>query len=323
MIHAILLNPTIDIIYKINNFKVGGTFKVNHMLKLPVGKAISFAIAAREFNHEIKLNVLAFIGKEEMSVYSQFLDEKNISYEFIPINGSTRSNKTIIDPLNNTTTHIREKGFSVGSEGIERLKSLIKSKVKKNDYCVFGGSIPAGVNTDIYYDLIKLAKTEEAVCILDSSGPALTRGLDAKPDIIKPNLTELAQILEDTTLAQLKFNQPIKDANNIIQKAKTLRTEKLTLILITLGKKGAILLSKQNSYFGWINLNKEVIDTVGAGDSFLAGFLIPYSNGKDLKKCLKYAISTGAASCLKIGPGVFKKIDQEELLKDVKVEKLH
>ncbi len=322
MIHVILLNPTIDVIYTINDFRVGGTFQVEDLLTFPVGKAISFALAARKVDSDIELNVMALIGQDDISLYSKFLRQHDIHFEFISVKGKTRSNKTINDPINHTTTHIREKGFTVHSKDLSSLKELLREKVKLNDICVFSGSIPPGTSSGIYYELIELVKERGAKCILDTSGPPLIEAIKAIPIIIKPNLLELSQILNDETVRQLNFRDPIKASSILIKKAKILLKQGLEVILITLGENGAIFLSNQYALFGKTELQDEIIDTVGAGDSFLAGFSVPYSKGKKIKDCFKYAIAAGSANCLRTGPGIFERQKMKKLLRSIEIDEI-
>ena len=133
-IYAILLNPTIDQIFEIENFYVGGNFKVKKSSIYPVGKAISFALAIREISKQKNIvKVIACIEKDDISLYSKFLQDKEIDYEFIKIEGKTRSNKTINDPFNRTTTHIREPGFTLTQEDIAELKYVLKDNIKNNN----------------------------------------------------------------------------------------------------------------------------------------------------------------------------------------------
>jgi fructose-1-phosphate kinase PfkB-like protein len=97
-INTVLLNPTIDQIYEIKNFKVGGTYKVSKNIVYPVGKAISFSLGIRELSkQENIIKVIACIGKNEIQTYSNFLNSYNIKFKFIEVDGKTRSNKTIND----------------------------------------------------------------------------------------------------------------------------------------------------------------------------------------------------------------------------------
>jgi 1-phosphofructokinase len=136
-------------------------------------------------------------------------------------------------------------------------------------------------------------------------------------------LVELSQILNDNSIKHLTFSKSIEDAQKLVNKAKSLLNKGLEVILITLGDKGAILLENGFAYFGHVQLEREIIDTVGAGDSFLAGFIVPYYQGIETKICFKRAIAAGAASCLRMGPGILKKEDMDRLLHSVSISKIY
>jgi len=324
-IFAILLNPTIDQIYEIENFKVGGTFKVQSKSIFPVGKAISFALGVRELAPKNEdLEVVALIGKEDKSLYSHFLELKKIKFNLILVEGQTRSNKTINDPLNNTTTHIREQGFEVHSDSLESVREYLLKIGKKDDICVFSGSLPPNSPTSTYFNLIEGCKKQNIITALDSSGPALIEGVRAHPTIIKPNLKELSQILDKPPLNEGIFQQENTQEEaleKIIERAKPLIRSSIEILLITLGSKGAICITKNHIFTGNIQLNK-VIDTVGSGDAFLAGFILKVFYKKPIKVCFKNALASGAANTQTVGPGILKREIFEKLLDKVKMKEI-
>ncbi|TFG02775.1 MAG: hypothetical protein EU542_04075 [Promethearchaeota archaeon] len=314
---AVLLNPTIDQIYEIENFHVGGTFKVNQSVVFPVGKAISFSLGVRQLNDERNIiKVIACIGKDEIPLYSTFLKSKKIDFEFIEVNGKTRSNKTINDPIEKTTTHIREKGFDLDGRTLAEFKKVIKNNMREGNLFTFSGSIPPNVNDDIYFEFINSCREIGLETALDANGTSLTEGIKAKPTIIKPNLLELSQILRDPKLNDLNFSDNHQALDFIMNNASKLLDEKTKIILITLGKNGAILLTKNKHFYGNIKV-EQVIDTVGSGDSFLAGFILNYFKKKDMLECFKHALACGAANTLIPGPGIFKKEDAMKLYKKI------
>jgi 1-phosphofructokinase family hexose kinase len=320
---AVLLNPTIDQIYTIENFFVGGTFKVNESITYPVGKAISFSLGFRELSDDIDLlKVIACIGKEEIPLYARFLSNRKIDFQFIEIKGKTRSNKTINDPLKGTTTHVREKGFELGEKDIEILKDLIDINIEEGDIIVFSGSIPPNVTEEIYFELINLGKSKGGITVLDTSTDALTNGIRANPTIIKPNLVELSQILSKPELNNIDLSDLTKACEELTDVAKVLLNNELKIILISLGDNGAICLTKSEAYYGNVKVEK-VIDTVGSGDAFLAGFIFNFSVGGEIIDCLRYAIASGAANTLIPGPGIFKEEKVKELLRNVIIENLN
>ncbi|MHA1438054.1 MAG: 1-phosphofructokinase family hexose kinase [Promethearchaeota archaeon] len=318
-IFAILLNPTIDQIYEIEDFYVGGTFKVKNTITYPVGKAISFSLGVRELIKDRDIvKVIAFIGKDEIPIYSNFLKTKNIEFEFVRVKGKTRSNKTINDPIRKTTTHIRERGFELEQNDLNEFERLLKENVNPGDFVVFSGSIPPNVDKNIYYKMIKFCNKVKATTILDSNGSALVRGIKASPNIIKPNLLELSQILKNSDLNKLNLSKISISRSIIVKEAKSLLNDELEIILITLGNKGALCLTKHKDFYGNVKLSN-VIDTVGSGDSFLAGFVLNYFLKKDLQECFKYAIACGAANTLIPGPGIFSSNMVKKILERVEI----
>ncbi|MFX1337416.1 MAG: 1-phosphofructokinase family hexose kinase [Promethearchaeota archaeon] len=316
---AFLLNPTIDQIFEINNFYVGGTFKVNESIIYPVGKAISFAIGIRELTDDNNImKIIALIGREEISLYSNFIIKKGIDFKFIEVDGKTRSNKTINDPIRGTTTHIREKGFNVSSKELQFFIEATKNNVIPGDLCIFSGSLPPNLSDDIYFKLIMICKEIDALTVLDTSGRALINGVKANPHIIKPNLFELSQILNEPNLNELDFSDKIETSREIVRKAKVLLNNGLKIILITLGEKGAICLTNDTMLYGNVEID-DIVDTVGSGDAFLAGFILGYFHKKDLTECFKLAIACGAANTLISGPGIFNSKDVKRILKKVKI----
>jgi 1-phosphofructokinase family hexose kinase len=320
-INAILLNPTVDIIYEIENFTVGGTFKVNKKKVFPVGKAISFSLAARNIDPQIPLKVFAFIGEGELNQYREFLKRKRIQFEFIEIEGQTRSNKTINDPRKHTTTHIREQGFQLSEDKIKQMKALLQNEIEKRDFCVLSGSIPPQTDEKIYKELIQLSRKQGAICALDSCGDALIKGSKAPPHVIKPNLKEFSQLIGTQNLQALDLENTFEASQTIINEAKELLQEDINIILITLGAKGAIIVSSDIVYYGKIDV-KKVVDTVGSGDSFLAGFLVSHSKERDLMDSFKLAIAAGAANTLESGPGYFDSEMVIRLMKKIQLKTL-
>ena len=316
---AVLLNPTIDEIYEIKNFYVGGTFKVDEKKIYPVGKAISFSLGIRELANNLDLiKVIALIGQSEITLYTNFLKSKNIDHEFLSIKGYTRSNKTFNDPVKGTTTHVRNIGFNVNDQEIQKFLDIVLKNIYRNDFVVFSGSIPPGAPVDIYAKLINQCKKKGAITILDSSGKALIHGVKAGPKIIKPNIKELAQIINDKSFNNLDLLDKEDSLLKIINKAKSLLNNELEIVLITLADKGALCLTKNEILYGNLKLEK-VYDTVGSGDSFLAGFLVKYVFKENLIKSFKNALACGAANTLLPGPGIFKQETVKSLIKNVNI----
>lgn len=275
MILCVLLNPTLDEIFEIDDFIVGGTFETSRNSIFPAGKALSFAISARKFIRDEEIIILGFIGEKEKNIYTEYLDSFNIISKLISVRGNTRSNKTIVDAKNNTTTHIRQIGFEVSKTNLKTFYSAFSELLKPKDFVILSGSLPGEVPVNVYQSLIKQAKNIGAFSILDSSGEAMKRGLIAQPYIIKSNLVEIAEILENPGLRVLNFKDLMKDINIISKSGNRLLDENIKIILITLGEYGALMITKERVLYGNISIDN-VLDTVGSGDAFLGGFIASY-----------------------------------------------
>jgi len=320
---AILLNPTIDMIYEIKNFKAGHTYLVRDPIIYPVGKAISFSLALKNIDRSFKnLKILGFVGKKDKELYSHFLRTHGVDFKLIPVKGKTRSNKTIIDSEMHRTTHIRELGFfKLAEENLNKLIDLIEKECKKDDIIICSGSIPQGVSSKIYSEIMNALKEKKVMTVLDSSGEALVQGLQASPTLIKPNLTELNQILNLNPPITVNSLITLEDVINLAECAKILLKKGIRYILITLGEKGAICLTKNLILYGYIKTSG-ILDTVGCGDSFLGGFLYNYLQEKSILECFRLALACGTANALTIGPGMFRKKNVDSLLFQTKIHQL-
>jgi len=325
---GVLLNPTIDEVIEINNFKVGRTFKALRSQKFPLGKGISFALSANTLSNaliqekDIEIKVLACIGKEEIPIYNSFLDSKQISFQFNPIDGYTRSNKTIIDPRTHSATHIREKGFTMNKSELDTFMGLIADTVNQDDIVAFCGSIPPGVPNNIYFDMINICKKKGARCALDTSGLELIEGYKSRPWLLKPNLEELATLFPDSPEIQKYMKNPNENIENIAKKSRELLSNETEIVITTLNRWGAICVSalQKTCLFGKIIVDNP-INTVGSGDSLLGGFIVGYYLGNDLEQCFRWGMACGAANTLMSGAGLFSKKDVRELSEKIKFEK--
>ena len=170
--------------------------------------------------------------------------------------------------------------------------------------------------------MINICKEKGALTVLDTNGKALIKGISANPTIIKPNLIELSQILNKPELNELNFSSSMENAiYSIIREAKALLNQELEIVLITLGNNGALLIMKDMVLYGNVNI-ENIIDTVGSGDSFLAGFVLNYFQKKAIFDCFTCAIACGAANTLIQGPGIFKIEDVKKLIEKVEIIEL-
>jgi len=315
MICLILFNPTIDRIIEIPNFQPNGTYKINKEYLFPLGKAISVGLTIRELDKNIKLNLISFIGKNEIKIYQEFLNSKNITNYLIPVEGKTRSNITIIDNLKETTTHIRFPGFEVNESNLSEMKNKILNLIRNDDYIIISGSFPNGMACDfIYKELTPIIHKRNAKLVIDTSGEPLNYIVDSKPHFIKLNIVETNQILKKNLVDSEELNNPptndfLKRISNEIKycdKIIEAFNHGLKFYILTLGKYGSLYISNDEIIYSYLNIEKSYYN-VGCGDSFLGGLVYGLTNNHNIIDCLKIATSCGAANTQTIGAGILKK----------------
>ncbi len=179
------------------------------------------------------------------------------------------------------------------------------------DYMVFAGSVPPGVPADIYRVLIEKMKSLGIITVFDSADQWLKEGIKAKPDVIKPNVRE----------AQALLGVELETEEEIIYAVKTFVSSGIKIASISRGRDGLIIASK-DAVLKVMPPDVEVMSTVGAGDSSVAGLVLKLSRGGSLEEASRLAVAAGTAATLTPGTELCHKADVERLLPQVKVEKL-
>jgi 1-phosphofructokinase family hexose kinase len=309
MITTIVLNPAIDKIYFVDNFHPGGLFRVNETISSAGGKGINVS------------RVITALGENVLSIgfkaghtgewLIQQLQNLGTMTKFIEVEGESRTNNNIIDKTNGTETEVLETGPFITEEALQKLISIYDESLKKTKVVVCSGGLPVGVGNDIYKTLITKAKKYDIKVILDSSGEVLKQGTEAKPYMIKPNLRELGNLV----------NKELKEVDEILEACRIIQREGTEIVLASLGEKGAILVSKGRAFRAYVP-SIEAVNTIGCGDSMVAGFAVALSKGFELEEALRLASACGVNNAQYAGIGVVKKDEVHKLLNEVRIEEI-
>jgi 1-phosphofructokinase family hexose kinase len=173
------------------------------------------------------------------------------------------------------------------------------------------GSLPPGVPAGFYAELIAICRNAGVPVLLDASKDALKLGLAAKPTLIKPNKTEFATLI----------GQELHDTDAVVKAARTLAQEHGTLILVSLGADGAVIVSETEAWQAQPP-DVPIRSAVGSGDSLVAGVAAAFCRGYPLETAIRYGVAAGTANALEIGAGVFNRDDFERILPQVTVTPL-
>jgi len=289
MVITVTPNPTFDKTLEAPHFRVGDHVRVRVKALVPAGKGINVARGLVVLGGQAA--ACAFVGKREAPSYGELLKEEGIPWHFVPVEGTTRTNTTVLDPVNRTSTHLREEGFRVDEEQIEAMRALLdgllagRASAGNTQLVAFCGSLPRGMEPHHLRDMVVQCRARGARVVLDTNGPALREALSSGAvHTVKPNLEELAQCLG----TRVEASEAPARARDLLDKVDT--------VLLTLGADGAYVISKELEYGLRCNLPPErVCNTVGAGDAFLAGWLRRRELCDEPRHALRWAVAAGAA----------------------------
>ena len=281
MINTITLNPSLDYIVKVDNFQVDAVNRSNAEQIYPGGKGINVSIVLN--NLGVKNTALGFIAGFTGDEILRRIKDHGVDCDFIKVkSGLSRINVKL---KSNEETEINGSGPRISESDLELLFEKI-SHLKKGDYLVLSGSIPSSVPNDIYESIMKRLLDKEVEFVVDATKDLLFKVLKYKPFLIKPNHHELAEL----------FNVTLNDDNDIIKYGKKLQEMGAKNVLISMAGDGAILIPENGD-----PIKREVPkgilkNSVGAGDSMVAGFISGYLKNNDINEAFKMGIATGSAS---------------------------
>lgn len=284
MIYTLTLNPAIDYYMTMENFQLGALNSLEEGYTLPGGKGINVSKVLKNFS--VESVALGFIGGFTGDYIIKHLKEYQIENDFVTLNENTRINIKL--KTKDSETEIAGISPKITVENIDELLKKFQ-QVKKEDIVILSGSVPSSVKTTIYADIIKLLPKEVKI-ILDTRGVPFIEGLKANVYLTKPNNHELEEF----------FNRKLNNLDEIIEAGKELQKLGSENVLVSLGKDGSILITKDEVYVGNAPQGK-LISSVGAGDSMVAGIVYGIAQGNSLVEAYKYGIASGSSTAFSEG----------------------
>ncbi len=285
------MNPCIDRTVYFSQFRMGETNYVDNVMEEAAGKGINVAVGLSHIGVPVKALGIAYLDNADC-LYEKLKTEK-IMYDFVELPGKMRTNQKLFDKSTKEMTECNERGCTVNEEAVAKLLSLLECELKESAILVLCGSIPPGVEADIYGKMIRMAKEAGVLTILDATGRALTEGIKEKPYLIKPNRDEFmaAFFAKEELAAILSEEERLK---KIEEKALELTASGIAYVCISLGKDGMMLVSGEKA-MKYPAMKAEVKSLQGAGDAMVAG-LCKAIFEKEEKKMAEYALKMAAST---------------------------
>lgn len=309
ILSTITLNPAIDKSYYVRGFAVNGLNRVDRIKVNMGGKGVNVSVTAAKCG--ISCIAGGFLSGYNGQIIGKYLKDAGVATDFVYTEGDTRVNIKVIDTENQTYTDINENGPEVSEADVNALFTKVEDMAVKSDVVYMGGSFHPCLGSDIYKKLIGIVKEKGAMAVLDADGDALRLGVEAAPHIIKPNQAELERLI----------GAKIKNVADVSRAARALMECGVETVLVSLGGNGAVA-AKDGRLYRVYPLNAAVRSTVGAGDSFLCGYLYGQTVSEDITVALRYAMAFATAKIQTEGTDIpafeslkqdFEKVTVEEI----------
>lgn len=294
MIYTVTLNPSLDYIMHLDTMNINA---VNRSLKeeiYPGGKGINVSIVLN--NLRIPNKALGFIAGFTGKEIERIMTNLGSNCDFITLDhGLSRINVKLEAKKE---TEINGMGPQITPADLKELFTKL-DEIQEGDFLVLAGSIPSNVPDSIYQDIMKELAHKNINVVVDATKDLLKNVLKYKPFLIKPNHIELAEM----------FNVEINSDEEIVTYARKLQEMGAQNVLISMGEDGSILITNEGEVVKISVPKGTVINTVGSGDSMVAGFIAGYLKSKDLKEALKFATATGSATAFSPWLATADKVD--------------
>jgi 1-phosphofructokinase family hexose kinase len=312
MIVAVTLNAAVDRTLLVPNFQIGQRHRASVGLQSAGGKGINVARALKRLGVPVVCTGLA--GGRNGILLVEELTQEGILNDFVRIRGESRTSTAVLDPTSNAYTEINEWGPDVADDELEMLREKLAYLTQGAEFVIFAGSLPRGVDSDFYAEMIRDATRHHHLAVIDAEGDPLRLGVAAEPYLVSPNLREAEalaghEFVDEEDLASGLDEIAALGARNVLITAET------GCYALLREDRNEVRLRAQAPHL-------EPISTIGAGDSLLAGFLASRVAGRSFEDAVRSAVAVGAASVLEPGPGRFDPREASRLTPLVTIDRL-
>jgi 1-phosphofructokinase family hexose kinase len=312
MIITVTLNAAMDKTLEVPSFTPGRRHRTVDQTTMPGGKGVNIARAIKRLGQPVIATGLA--GGPTGSRIVEALNDDGILNDFVRIVDESRTNTAVLDPTTGLQTEINERGPAVSAKEMELFREKLLYLAQGASICVFAGSLPRGVDPDIYFTLIRDVRRLGPLTIIDTDGEPLRLSMRAEPDLVSPNELEAEELVGH------EFNDVHDRAGAVVEMTR-------------LGAREAIMTVSDGCYARIYEGGSPVLyrvqvqevearSAVGSGDAFLAGYVAARYAEREPPDCLRFGVACGAESTQHFGAGILDPARVDRLLGDVECERL-
>lgn len=300
MIYTVTFNPSLDYIVNVEHFETGKVNRTNEELMFPGGKGINVSLVLQ--NLGVESTALGFMAGFTGDEIARLLEEAKVTSKFIKVEeGISRINLKL---RSDEETEINGMGPAIGHADIQKLYSQL-DELQDGDILVLAGSIPSVMPESMYSDIMKYLAERNLRIVVDATKDLLMNVLEYHPFLIKPNNHELGEI----------FGVELKTKDDVVPYAKKMQEKGARNVLISMAGEGALLVSEDGKVVESDPPKGKVKNSVGAGDSMVAGFIAGYLKSEDYEQAFYTGLCTGSASAF--SDNLATRNEVNALLKDL------
>lgn len=309
MILTVTLNAAIDKRYVVEGFRTGEVNRVKACTYVPGGKGLNVSKPASIYGAEVVAT--GFAGGHAGAYIEDALKPFGIRSAFYHVDAESRSCINIWDEVNQVQTEFLEPGFTLTEEDFAGFEAKFRQLVQEAKVVAMSGSVPKGLDGTAYQRLVKIVKDAGIPVILDTSGKLLEMGIEAIPTMIKPNIDEIRMLT----------GKRCDDISEIIEAARAIHERGVKIVAVSLGADGSLAVGDDGIFRARVP-KIDAVNTVGCGDSMIAGFALGLSKGLPLEETLRLASAISAAAAMREETGFFVMEDMEKLLPQIEITRL-
>jgi 1-phosphofructokinase/tagatose 6-phosphate kinase len=312
MIITVTLNAALDKTLEVPNFTPGRRHRTVDQTTMPGGKGVNIARAIKRLGQPVIATGL--VGGSTGTRIIDALSDESILNAFVRIREESRTNTAVLDPTTGVHTEVNERGPEVSAQELALFRDKLLYLAQGASVCVFAGSLPRGVEPDVYGELIREVHKLGVTTVLDTDGEPLRLGVRAEPDIVSPNELEAEELVGH------EFNDDDDRAESVVEITRLGARE--AVMTVPDGCYARVLEDGSTALLRLRIEELETRSTIGAGDALLAGYVSARYVGRPPVDALRFAVACGAESTQHFGAGVVDPSRAERLLSEVEAERL-
>jgi 1-phosphofructokinase family hexose kinase len=312
MIITVTLNAALDKTLEVPNFTPGRRHRTVDQTTMAGGKGVNVARAIKSLGQPVIATGLA--GGSTGNRIIEELHDEAILNGFVRIREESRTNTAVLDPTTGLHTEINERGPSVSGHELELFYEKLLYLAKGASICVFAGSLPRGVDPDVYAGLIRDVRKLGVTTVIDTEGEPLRLAMRAEPDIVSPNELEAEELVGH------EFNDVADRAHAVAEITRLGAAE--AIMTVPDGCYGQVLDAGAPRLYRVRVEEQDVRSGIGSGDAFLAGYVAARYEGRSPVDRLRFGVACGAESTQHFGAGLIDPARVEKLLAEVEAELL-